>query len=58
MSFVIALPNPFDPEGDRILLGDEFESEDEAIEFAAEVFNADEEGKVLIVCEYEDVDEL
>jgi hypothetical protein len=57
LSFVIALPNPFDPEGERILLGDkEFESEDEAVEWAAEILCADEEGRVQVVCEYEDVD--
>lgn len=56
MSFVIVLPNPFDPEGDRIILGDEFDSEEEATEWAAEVLNSDEEGKIQVVCEYEDVD--
>lgn len=57
MSYVIVLPNAFDPEGDRILLGDaEFDSEDEAIEWASEVLGTDEEGKLLVVCQYEEDD--
>lgn len=58
MGYVIALPNPFDPEGDKILLGEEFVSDEEAIEWAAEMFGADEEGKVQIVMEYEEDDEI
>lgn len=58
MSFVIALPNPFDPEGEKVVLGDEFDTEDEALEWAADMLGADEEGKVQVVHQYEDLDEV
>jgi hypothetical protein len=59
MSFTVVLPNPFDPEGDNILLGDaEFETEEEAIEWASEILNSDEEGKIQVVYEYEEASSL
>jgi hypothetical protein len=56
MGFIVALPNPYDPEEEKVPLGDEFETEDEAIEWAATMFGSDEEGKLQIVVEYEDVE--
>lgn len=58
MGYVIALPNPFDPEGERILLGEEFVTDVEAIEWVIDMFGADEDGKVQIIMEYEEDDEV
>lgn len=53
MAFVIVLPNPFDPEGEKIVLGDtECDTEDEALEWASEILGTNEEGKLQVVCEY------
>jgi len=48
MSVVVAIPNPDDPEGELVRL-EEFDSEDEAIEWAGSVLGADEEGKLRVV---------
>lgn len=55
MTWSIALPDPHDPEGDKIVL-EEFDTEDEALEWASEFFDIDEEGKISIVVEMNECD--
>jgi hypothetical protein len=58
MAFTIVLPNPYDLEGERILLGEEFETEDEALEWAMDMLGADEEGKIQVIHEYIEDDDF
>jgi len=57
LSRAIALPDPFDLEGEKIIL-EEFETEDEALEWASEFLDIDEEGKISVLIELEELEEF
>jgi hypothetical protein len=56
MTWAIILPDPFDPEGDRVVL-EEFSTDDEAKEWASELFDIDEEGKISIIVELDECEQ-
>jgi len=57
MAFGIVLPNPFDPEDEEVTLETDFETIEEAIEWAATMFDVDEDGKITIIREYLESDD-
>lgn len=53
---IVALPNPDDPEGELLVLG-HFDSWDEALEWASDLFNVDEDGKIQVVFQTEQMED-
>ena len=54
--FAIDVPNGYDPESNMITY-DIYDTKEEAIKYAKHLFGADDEGRVLIVTEFEGLED-